>query len=293
MRVALKIAYDGRAFFGHQRQPDRRTVEGESLAALRAARIVRDAQEAFFRSASRTDRGVSAIGNVIAFDTRFASRGIVGAFNGRAEDVWAWAIAEVPTRFHPRRAIERWYRYTVTDDVSAEELRDAAGLFVGTHDFRSFCAEPLSGSLTIGRIDVTRGDGTTLIDVRAQRFRRGMVRRIVAGMLAVAREEVAPSEIRRALSGTKQDFGSVPPEPLVLMDVRYEFPFRTYLKPAVVEAWAHREAQHILALRFLSDLREATQLASNEPDRRIAPLAGAPGRGSIRTTSTPDEVEKD
>ncbi len=284
MRVALKIAYDGRAFFGHQRQPDRRTVEGESLAALRAARIVRDGQGAFFRSASRTDRGVSAIGNVIAFDTMFVSRGIVGAFNSRAEDVWAWAIAEVPTQFHPRHAIERWYRYTMTDDVSAEELRDAAGLFVGTHDFRSFCAEPVSRPLAIGRIDVTRSGGATRIDVRAQSFRRGMVRRIVAAMLAVAREEVAPGEIRRALAGERQDFGSVPPEPLVLMDVQYEFPFRTYLKPAVVEAWAHREAQHILALRFLSDLREATQLASDEPDWRIGPLARAPGRGGVRTT---------
>ena len=74
MRVALKIAYDGGAFFGHQRQPDRRTVEGECLAALRAGKILQNPRESFFRSASRTDRGVSAVGNVIAFDAALRLR---------------------------------------------------------------------------------------------------------------------------------------------------------------------------------------------------------------------------
>src|SRR5207245_6062375 len=57
MRVALKIAYDGRAFYGHQRQPDRRTVEGEGITALRSAKSRRDRPEAFLRSATRADPG--------------------------------------------------------------------------------------------------------------------------------------------------------------------------------------------------------------------------------------------
>src|SRR5438309_11911652 len=79
MRVALKIAYDGRAFFGHQRQPDRRTVEGECITALRSAKIMRDPTEAFFRSASRTDRGVSAVGNVIAFEASLGPDAVLAA----------------------------------------------------------------------------------------------------------------------------------------------------------------------------------------------------------------------
>src|SRR5438309_11383196 len=65
MRVALKIAYDGRAFFGSQRQPDRRTVEGACLVALQAAKTPKDSQESFFRSASRTDAGPGAGGTVM------------------------------------------------------------------------------------------------------------------------------------------------------------------------------------------------------------------------------------
>src|SRR5438309_9006370 len=142
MRVALKIAYDGRAFFGHQRQPDRRTVEGECITALRSAKIMRDPTEAFFRSASRTDRGVSAVGNVIAFEASLGPDAVLGAFNDKARDVWAWAFAPVPASFHPRHAIERWYRYVLLEDVAERNLQAAARLFVGTHDFRAFCSEP-------------------------------------------------------------------------------------------------------------------------------------------------------
>src|SRR5256886_17696983 len=89
MRVALKIAYDGAAFFGHQRQPDRRTVEGECLAALRAGKILQEPRQSFFRSASRTDRGVSAVGDVIAFDAALRCDAVVGVFNDSAVGGWA------------------------------------------------------------------------------------------------------------------------------------------------------------------------------------------------------------
>src|SRR5438046_9222474 len=52
MRVALKNAYDGRSFYGHQRQPHRPTVEGERIAALRSAQLIGDSKEAYFRTAS-------------------------------------------------------------------------------------------------------------------------------------------------------------------------------------------------------------------------------------------------
>src|SRR5439155_13156111 len=136
MRVALKIAYNGGAFFGHQRQPDRRTVEGECLAALRAGKVVRDPLESFFRSASRTDRGVSAVGNVIAFDSALRPDAVVGVFDNYAQGVWAWACSDVPQTFHPRHAIERWYRYHLYGDLRVDSLREVGALFLGDRDFR-------------------------------------------------------------------------------------------------------------------------------------------------------------
>lgn len=292
MRVALKIAYDGRDFFGHQRQPDRRTVEGECLAALRAARILHDPREAFFRSASRTDRGVSAVGNVIAFNTSLGPEAAMGAFNSKARDVWAWAVAGVPETFHPRHARERWYRYILLQGLPEDRVRDAGRLFVGTHDFRSFCAEPLATPLTLRRVDVSRSDEGTLIDVRARSFRRGMVRRIVAGIVGVARGDVPSEDLRAALSGSGQVFGSAPPEPLVLMDVEYDFEFRAPLKPKAIQAWTRREEDARLRLRFFAELRQAVRLAAAA--RAVSVPRTLPSRSSrVQDSGTaPDGLEK-
>jgi tRNA pseudouridine38-40 synthase len=257
MRVALKIAYDGRRFFGHQRQPDRRTVEGECLAALTSAKVLRDPRESFFRSASRTDRGVSAIGNVIAFDSALRPEAVVGAFNDQASDVWAWGYAEVPATFHPRHAQERWYRYHLYEDLPVDSLREAGALFPGQHDFRSFTSDPPAGSLSVRRVDVSASHDAILVDVRAPSFRRGMVRRVVAAMVACAREEVRLADIRAALAGTRHDFGMAPPEPLFLMDVACEFPFRVVRKPKALDEWGALRLDASLRLRWLGSLGDA------------------------------------
>jgi len=260
MRIALKIAYDGRSFYGHQRQPVERTVEGECLAALKAAKILRDPREAFFRSASRTDRGVSAVGNVIAFTTRFRdSESVVGAFNDRAREVFAWAAAEVSESFHPRHAVERWYRYHIFEDLPSDPLDRAASLFVGLHDVRSFTSDPPPGPFRVSRVDLSHVDNSSLVDIRAPSFRRGMVRRIVSAILAHARGEVALDEIAAALSGARRDFGMARAEPLFLMDVLYDFPFRVVMKPKVREEWERLRVDASLRSRLISAWREAAR----------------------------------
>ena len=251
MRVALKIAYDGSVFFGHQRQPDRRTVEGECLAALRAGKILQNPRESFFRSASRTDRGVSAVGNVIAFDAALRGDAVVGVFNDHAEGVWAWAYSEVPPAFHPRHAVERWYRYHLYDEVSVDSLREVGALFLGERDFRSFTSEPPAGPFALNSLDVTRDADVIAVDVRAGRFRRGMVRRIVAAMVAVARGDVALDAVQAALEGKRHDFGVAPAEPLFLMDVSYGFPFEVVRKGKALDEWHALRIDAALRLRWL------------------------------------------
>src|SRR5213594_1696121 len=92
-RIAMKIAYDGEAFHGQARQPGLRTVEGETIHALVRTGAIRDARSARFQSASRTDRGVSALGNVVAFDSQRTSTAAVRSFNAKSGGVWAWAAA--------------------------------------------------------------------------------------------------------------------------------------------------------------------------------------------------------
>ena len=259
MRVAVKIAYDGAAFFGHQRQPDVPTVEGECLRALRGSRIISDPTSAFFRSASRTDRGVSAIGNVIAFNTELRAEAVLGAFNDRARNVWAWAYAITPDDFHPRSAVERWYRYHLFEDLPPDRLRTAAKAFVGVHNFQTFTSDPLKAPFALNRIEVAPEGGVTCVDVFARRFQRGLVRRIVAAILGHARGEIDLTEIRRALAGAARDFGLAPAEPLFLMNVRYEFPFVAVLKPKVEAEWRAIESEAGLRLRFTRALADAVR----------------------------------
>jgi tRNA pseudouridine38-40 synthase len=269
MRVALKIAYLGDAFFGHQRQPDVRTVEGECLRALKAANVLRDLSTAFFRSASRTDRGVSAVGNVIAFDTDLPPEAVVRAFNGRARGVWAWAVASVPPGFHPRHAIERWYRYHLLEPSPLRALRRAAAVFEGDHDMSSFTSDPPSGSLRINRVDVAREKGITVIDVRAPAFRRGMVRRIVAAMMAHARGDAPLATIRTTLRGERRDFGLASPEPLVLMDVRYAVPFRIVPESKAFDDWRRIGTDARLRLLLLGEIQTSGS-GARESDRDSA-----------------------
>src|SRR5205823_12867234 len=66
-RYAVKVAYDGAKFHGSQAQPALRTVHSEVAQAL--AKLGTD--EPRLRWAGRTDAGVSARGNVAAFETEF------------------------------------------------------------------------------------------------------------------------------------------------------------------------------------------------------------------------------
>src|SRR5690606_25027653 len=62
VRGVLQVAYDGTGFRGFQRQPDQRTVEGVLVDALRARGL-----SGGLAFASRTDAGVHARGQVLAF----------------------------------------------------------------------------------------------------------------------------------------------------------------------------------------------------------------------------------
>jgi len=110
MRVALKFAYDGKDFSGYARQPGQRTVEQDLLDLLIDRGILVDAKMSYFRTASRTDRGVSALGNVCAFDTACSKEKIVSRLKEGTLDVFIYGVQSVEPGFYPRHAKRREYR---------------------------------------------------------------------------------------------------------------------------------------------------------------------------------------
>ncbi|MDD1773286.1 MAG: tRNA pseudouridine(38-40) synthase TruA [Methanomassiliicoccales archaeon] len=228
-RALVKLAYEGGHFNGFQRQPGRRTVEGEILRALKEIGAVRSVKDARFSGASRTDGGVSAIGNAVAFDTDFRRREIIRALNAVSEDVYFYGIAEVPQGFSPRRARQRWYRYFLPGrGLDLEKVSECASLFEGKHDFRMFCKGGERGTVrTVDSIEAFRVGDFIVADFRAREFLWNMVRRIVAAMSEVGRGRVSIARVKEALSGREVSFGLAPAEHLILMDVLYDFEFET------------------------------------------------------------------
>ena len=87
MRIAVKFGYDGRKFHGFARQPQLKTVEGELIKALIKEGFIEDTSKSNFRYASRTDKGVTAISNVIAFDTDSSKDRIIHLLNDDLDDI--------------------------------------------------------------------------------------------------------------------------------------------------------------------------------------------------------------
>jgi tRNA pseudouridine38-40 synthase len=230
-RYALKFGYSGRNFHGYQRQPSARTVEGDIIRAMKKVGIIRDFRRAGFSSASRTDAGVSAIGNALAVNTGFRKGEIMPALNANLDGIWFWGIAQVDRDFNPRHAEKRMYRYHLpVDGRDIPALKRAGRVFVGEHDFSGFCYA-VKGKDTVRRVDsvtVSRRGNLITIDVEAPNFLWGMVRMIVAAMIKAESGEIGIENIKTALrGGRKRDFGVALPEHLVLLDVAYGFEFKT------------------------------------------------------------------
>jgi len=211
-RFKATVEYDGTEFAGFQVQPDARTVQGELEAAL--ARLSGGIRQPVM-GAGRTDAGVHATGQVIAFTYpgTLSAEALMEALNGMLPpDVAIRGIRRAPAGFNPRYAARyRDYRYTiwngprsplrertslwVRSELDVTAMAEAATAFEGRHDFSPFGGADPQPVRTVHRLRVRRQGSTVTIDVRADAFLRGMVRRIVATLLAVGKGQLEASAV--------------------------------------------------------------------------------------------------
>ncbi|GCF13311.1 tRNA pseudouridine(38-40) synthase TruA [Haloarcula mannanilytica] len=237
---AYRVAYDGRPYHGFQRQPDVDTVEGRLRSALVRLGVCErgDGLPEGYAAAGRTDAGVSARAQTIAFDAPAWLSPT--AFNGELpDDIRVWASADVPAEFHATHdATERAYTYylyaPVGDDARAdrsghspvddERWADAVDALAGHHDFHNLTSDETGTERTVD-IDWERDGQFLVARFSAGGFCRQLVRRLVALAVAVADGSDSLSKIDRILSPepiTGPDgVRPAPPEPLVLTDVSY------------------------------------------------------------------------
>jgi tRNA pseudouridine38-40 synthase len=222
-RIAVKIAYIGNEFSGSQIQPDLRTVEGEIIRDL--ITLGADEKEIDLKCASRTDKGVNALGNVIVFNTRFDDDAVLlKALNAVSYGVFYRSSAEVDANFNPRHADERIYRYILpAAGIDIERAKQCASLFEGTHDLVRFCKADDRGTiLNIRSVRLDKIDDVIVIEFRAEYFLWNLIRRITAAIASTGRGDTSPNDVERALNGEPISFGIARPDALTLMDIIYE-----------------------------------------------------------------------
>jgi len=219
-RIGLRIAYDGTRFFGFQRQPDRRTVEGELILALRKIGSIKDARAANYRLSSRTDKGVSALANVVSIDTAFPRHQIPRAINSNVNDLWCTGTAILSDDFNVRHAVSRTYACYMPDDgEDITAMRAACKCFIGAHDFSRYAKPDGRNPMrTVERMGVRRKDGEFEFVVRGESFLWNQVRRMVWALLQVGTGKAAARDISPERYGLRRT-GIAPAESLVLMEV--------------------------------------------------------------------------
>ena len=199
-------------------------MQGELERAL--AHLSAGGRRIRVEGAGRTDAGVHARGQVIAFT-------YVGRL-GRGElqralqallpaDIGLGPLRRVAADFQPRhRARYREYRYLIWNgppsplreryalgvrrrlDVAA--MSAAAGVLVGRHDFSAFGGHDRQPVRTLHRVAVRSRGQLITIEVVGDAFLRQMVRRIVAALLRAGRGAATTADVAAALASRETAF---------------------------------------------------------------------------------------
>ncbi len=253
------LAYDGTLFAGFQRlqsngdAPQKRTVQGEVESAL--VRIGWAGKSIL--SAGRTDAGVHAAGQVIAFDLEWkhSPEDLCQALNAYLPlDISAVSAEVVPSGFNPRYAARsRRYRYHIFCQPRRDPLREryawrvwpaveprlmaeAAVRLVGIHDFTAFGSPPHPGGQTRRKVwkacwipwqqgfdEQDLAASGLRFEIVANAFLYHMVRHLVFTQVQIGQGKLALDELSQALdAGILRVRGLAPAQGLALVQVSYQ-----------------------------------------------------------------------
>ncbi|MEG0366186.1 MAG: tRNA pseudouridine(38-40) synthase TruA [Coprobacillus sp.] len=242
MRVKCIVSYDGSDFHGFQVQDKHRTVQGEIQKALKKI----NEKNVIIHASGRTDAKVHAVHQVFHFDTEkeLPETQWKKAINHfMPNDIYILDAQYVDEDFHSRySAKKKEYRYLLsTNEYSPFEtnyiyqygrplnidlMKDAASLFIGEHNFASFCSYDQYGNTirTLYSLDITEENGIIIFKLVGNGFRRYMVRHLVGGLIQIGAKRISKEILSQMLEscGEKKCLFKAKPQGLYLQEVYYE-----------------------------------------------------------------------
>ena len=240
----LTLCYDGTKYKGWQRQGNTDNTIQAKLEAL-LSRLLGSPVEV--SGSGRTDAGVHAYCQVCSFraDTEMSAEDILSALRRYLpEDIGAMSLTKAAPDFHARlscreksylyriwnsdlpNVFSRRYTYTFPDALNISEMRRAAALMLGRHDFTSFCANKhmkKSAVRELRSIEIYPHEEELRILLTGDGFLYNMVRIIVGTLIEVgmgAKSADSIPDILRAKDRSQAGF-TAPAQGLALYEVKY------------------------------------------------------------------------
>lgn len=243
-RFQATVEYDGTDFSGYQRQGQgERTVQQILEQAVQAV----TAQAVTVLGAGRTDAGVHALGQVIAFDVewRHDEEALGRALNANLPaDVAVRQVVQVSETFHPRfSARRRRYKYKINNHIVRSPLlrrtmwhyrrpldhvlmNRASQYLIGRQDFATF-GQPPSGVSTVRQVyraEWHRDHDLLEFIIEADAYLYRMVRSLVGSLCLVGVGDWSVDAFADALAAAdrSQAGPTAPPHGLCLVAVSYD-----------------------------------------------------------------------
>ena len=244
MNYKLVLQYDGTKLNGWQKQGNTdNTIQGKLEAILE--RMYGEAIE--IHGSGRTDAGVHALGQVANFHApeKFSPEKIQNTLNEYlSKDIRVLSAETVEERFHARLTAKgKTYEYRIDNGrianvfqrkftmreeqpLDLDAMRAAAVYFLGTHDFKTFCANKKmkkSTVRTITAIEIKKMDGIVSIRYTGNGFLYNMVRILTGTLIEVGRKKRRPEEMQAVMEAMDRGAAgfTAPPQGLFLVEVEY------------------------------------------------------------------------
>lgn len=236
----MNIAYDGSEFAGWQRQRQQKTVQGSIEAAL--SQVLNT--QTSIQGAGRTDTGVHALEQVAHFEAEAIPQDLAHRLNRMlGTQIAITEIKAVATEFHARFSAQwRSYRYEIAPInqphrrhnawliapvwPTEQTLNAVARQIEGIHDFAGFSKNTPNLEHSKCQVFESRwnvSSETLHYHIRANRFLRNMVRRLVAAQIQIAKGEKTLLDLRKSLLHPHKSlfYEAAPAQGLILMEVGY------------------------------------------------------------------------
>ena len=244
MRLKVTISYDGSNYKGWQSQP-----HGNSIQQVIEKGLAKMHRHDIYISASgRTDAGVHAVGQVFHFDSDLEitlDKWRQAINSNTPYDIYVHKVEAVDDEFHARYSCQSkkyQYRFSMepyynvhrykyctqlkrTYDI--EKMKEAAKIFIGEHDFTSYCANTIEEQpnqvRTIYDISFHQEGDEWVVTYYGDGFLRYMVRMIMGTLFAIGSGTITAETAKEWLEAKDKRLCRFNAEPngLYLMEVNY------------------------------------------------------------------------